>query len=102
MQFRITCPTLEETVEALCPQLECMDKNMLAAISVLKRVAMTMWWVANVASFHLVSEQFMVGQSTVAEVAIKVCLVMEKELLQRTVHLGYVVMVDAMTASRYR
>lgn len=38
---------------------------------------MAMWWLVNVASFRLVSEQFTVGHSTVAMVAIEVRLVME-------------------------
>lgn len=89
----MTHPTLEKIAKVLHLHLERSDTNMRTAIPLLKSVAMTVWWLANVTSFCLVSEQFTVGQSTATEEALEVCLVMEKELLWQTIHLGDVAMV---------
>lgn len=90
MNFRMTLLTLEEVADTLHPRLECLDTNMRQAIPVFKCVAMTVWWLANVASFRLLREQFVAGPSTAAEVVIKVYLAMKMELLHRTVYLGKV------------
>lgn len=62
------------------PHVERQDTKRRRAIPVLKHKAMTAWWLANVSSFHLLSEQFAVGPSKAAEVIIKVCLAMEMKL----------------------
>lgn len=53
-----------------------------------KKVAMTLWWLANVVSYCEVSLQFGVGLSTVGVVVVEVCHVMELVLLKKTVCLG--------------
>lgn len=58
------------------------------SIPVIKRVAPTIWWLANSTSYIVVAELFGMGVSTVAEVVVQVCLAMEKDLVRRTVYLG--------------
>lgn len=54
---------------------------------------MTAWWVANVASYWEVSQQFRVWFSTVALMEVEICHAMELLLLHRTVCLGNPVQV---------
>lgn len=101
MHFRMTWSTLQEIADALRPRLEHQDTNVRWATPVLKHMAMTVWWLANVSSFCLLSEQFTSGPSTAAEVVIEVCLAMEMDLLGHAVYLGDIGKVGVLKLSRW-
>lgn len=88
--FRMSKETLASIATQLRPCLRRQSTVMRKPIPVFKRVAMFVWWLANVASYRELSEQFGVGISTAAEIVIEVCLAMELDLLKRYVRLGNV------------
>lgn len=56
-------------------------------VAIDKRVAITLWWLSNIACYRVVAQQFRVSQSTAAMIVMEVCLVMEEELLPKTIGL---------------
>uniref|UniRef100_A0A8D0CDG2 KRAB domain-containing protein n=1 Tax=Salvator merianae TaxID=96440 RepID=A0A8D0CDG2_SALMN len=93
VHFRMSRATFFEIVEQLRPTLQRRRTNMREPISVEKRVAIAIWWLANNAFYRTVAERFGVGRSTVAKIVVEVCLAIELVLLQQTVHLGDVRMI---------
>lgn len=86
--FRMSREMLSEIASALHPRLHRQSTVMRKPVTVFKRVAMAVWWLANVATYRELSEQFGVGISTVAEIVIEVCLAMELELLEKVERLA--------------
>lgn len=96
-KFHMTKQTMDYLVDALSERLDRQYMVMCEPIPTLKRVAMTVWWLANVASFREVSQQFAVGVSTVSMIVIEVCTAMELVLLHKTVFLGDSIKVILVT-----
>ncbi|XP_054831616.1 putative nuclease HARBI1 [Eublepharis macularius] len=88
--FRMSRGTLFSIVEVLRPRIERQRTVMRAPIATEKRVAITVWWLANRECYRLVGQQFGVARSTVAEIVVEVCFAMELDLLHKTVCLGEV------------
>lgn len=83
--FRMGRSTLFDLVETLRPRIERQRTTMRKPVATEKRVAMTVWWLANVVCYRVVGHRFGVGLSTVAEIVVEVCFVMKLELLHKTV-----------------
>lgn len=61
---------------------------MKSIISVIKKVVLTVWWLANMTrSYCAVGEQLGVGLSNATEAVISICLAIDIVLLQRAVYL---------------
>lgn len=86
--FRMKSQTLFELVDLLTPYVERRRTVLRQPISPCKRVALTVWWLANVASYREVAVRFGVGVSTVALIVMEVCNAIQAHLLPRTVQLG--------------
>ncbi|XP_054849635.1 uncharacterized protein LOC129339053 [Eublepharis macularius] len=87
-RFRMSRSTFGELVAALRPRLERQHTTMREAISVEKRVAVAVWFLASGSSYQVASDIFGVGRSTVAHLVVEFCLAVELELLSKTVRLG--------------
>ncbi|XP_048345353.1 putative nuclease HARBI1 [Sphaerodactylus townsendi] len=83
--FCMSRGTLFGIVEVLRPRIERQHTVMRAPIATEKRVAITVWWLANRECYRLVGQQFGVARSTVAEIVLEVCFAMELDLLRATV-----------------
>ncbi|XP_074918274.1 uncharacterized protein LOC142046297 [Chelonoidis abingdonii] len=91
--------TLMELHDFLSPALKCKNTTMRAAITVHKRVVITLWKLAMPDSYQSVGNQFGVGKSTVGAAVIQVTNMIEELLLSRVVTLGNVqVIVDGFAA----
>ncbi|XP_060094625.1 uncharacterized protein LOC132571848 [Heteronotia binoei] len=88
--FRMTRGTLFSIVEVLRPRIERQRTVMRAPIATEKRVAITVWWLANRECYRIVGQQFGVARSTVAEIVLEVCFALGLDLLRKTVCLGEV------------
>ncbi|XP_015282244.1 PREDICTED: putative nuclease HARBI1 [Gekko japonicus] len=88
--FRMSRGTLFSIVEVLRPRIERQRTVMRAPIATEKRVAITVWWLANKECYRIVGQQFGVARSTVAEIVLEVCFAIDVDLLRKTVCLGEV------------
>uniref|UniRef100_A0A8D0DQ05 SCAN box domain-containing protein n=1 Tax=Salvator merianae TaxID=96440 RepID=A0A8D0DQ05_SALMN len=86
--FRMSRSTFQEIAEELRPVLQRQVTVMRKPISVEKRLAITLWWLANINCYRSVAKQFGVGRSTVAIVVVEVCLAIEMVLFRRVVRFG--------------
>ncbi|XP_042302817.1 protein ALP1-like [Sceloporus undulatus] len=86
--FRMKRAIFFVLVQVLQPDLERSCSRMRKPISVEERVAMTLWWLSSPLLYHKVASRFEVGRSSVAEIAVEVCLVIEKRLLKKAIQLG--------------
>ncbi|XP_042320621.1 protein ALP1-like [Sceloporus undulatus] len=86
--FRMPKETLFVLAGILKPEIQRGESNFRSPISVKQRVAMTIWWLSSPLMYRKVASRFEIGRSTAAEIAIEVCLAMEKLLLRKTVQLG--------------
>ncbi|XP_042299777.1 protein ALP1-like [Sceloporus undulatus] len=86
--FHISKETLFDLASILRPELERGESVFRSPIPVEKRVALTIWWLSSPLMYRKVASRFEVGTSTAAEIAIEVCLAMEKLLLRKTIQLG--------------
>ncbi|XP_054830356.1 uncharacterized protein LOC129326219 [Eublepharis macularius] len=87
-RFRMSRTTFRDLVAALRPRLERQRTTMREPISVEKRVAVAVWFLASGSSYQVASDIFGVGRSTVSNLVVEFCLAVELELLSKTVHLG--------------
>ncbi|XP_042310056.1 putative nuclease HARBI1 [Sceloporus undulatus] len=86
--FRMSKETLFDLASILRPELERGESRFRSPIPVEKRVALTIWWLSSPLMYRKAASRFEVGISTAAEIAIEVCLAMEKLLLRKTIQLG--------------
>ncbi|XP_077187070.1 uncharacterized protein LOC143834278 isoform X2 [Paroedura picta] len=86
--FRMTRNTFEELVSMLRGRLERQTTNMRSPIPVEKRVATTVWYLANTAPYRVISQQFGIGISTTGQIMLEVCCAMEAELSRKVICLG--------------
>lgn len=68
--------------------ITCKQTGMRQPIPPAKRAAMSIWWLADVASYQEVSNRFGVGIINLCGDHHEVCHAMEMLLLQNTVYLG--------------
>ncbi|XP_077182422.1 tetraspanin-17 isoform X2 [Paroedura picta] len=80
--------TFMELVEALRGCMEHHVTGMRSPISVEKRVAAALWYLASPHYFRNVAQQFDLGVSTVGEIVLEFCFAMESELYSKVVCLG--------------
>ena len=85
--LRMSQVTFEKLCEELAPFVERRDTNYRKAISVRERVAITLYRLADTASYRTVSNLFGVGKSTVCEIVLEVCSSIVEVLFKRLVHL---------------
>ncbi|XP_048345295.1 protein ANTAGONIST OF LIKE HETEROCHROMATIN PROTEIN 1-like [Sphaerodactylus townsendi] len=86
--FRMSRQTFMDLVEDLRGHLQRQTTTMRQPLSVEKRVAIALWYLASPNTYRKVREQFGVGASTVAEIVVEVCLAIEAQLYRKTVCLG--------------
>ncbi|XP_053894118.1 uncharacterized protein LOC128842275 [Malaclemys terrapin pileata] len=86
--FRMRKTIFMELCAELAPDLRHKDTRMRAALSVEKRVAITVWNLVNPDRYRSVANQFGIGKSTVGAILLQVCRAINHLLLQRTVTLG--------------
>ncbi|XP_054843555.1 uncharacterized protein LOC129335128 [Eublepharis macularius] len=87
-RFRMLKASFLELVQRLHPCLERNSTTMHAALSLEKRVAVVVWFLASGASYQVGSDLFGMGHSTVASSVLEFCFAVELELLAKTVCLG--------------
>ncbi|XP_054830360.1 uncharacterized protein LOC129326222 [Eublepharis macularius] len=87
-RFRMSKGTFLELVSALRPTLQRKTTTFRSPISVERRVAVAIWWLASGTSYQVTSDLFGLGKSTVASAVIEFCLAVELHLLSRTVLFG--------------
>ena len=85
--LRMSQVTFEKLCEELAPFVERRGTNYLKAISVRERVAITLYRLADTASYRAVSNLFGVGKSTACQIVLKVCSPIVEVLFKRLVHL---------------
>ena len=85
--LRMSHHTFEKLCEELAPFIQRRDTNYRKAISVRERVAITLYRLADTASYRTVSNLFGVGKSTVCQIVIEVCTCIVEVLFKRLVHL---------------
>ena len=85
--LRMSQVTFEKLCEELAPFVERRDTNYRKAISVRERVAITLYRLADTASYRTVSNLFGVGKSTVCQIVLEVCSFIVEVLFKRLVHL---------------
>ncbi|XP_053875501.1 uncharacterized protein LOC128832278 [Malaclemys terrapin pileata] len=91
--------TSMELCALLSPALKYQNTRMRAALTVEKRVAMTLWKLATPDSYRLVGNQFGVVKSTVGAAVIQVANAIKDLLISKLVTLGNVqVIVDGFAA----
>ncbi|KAL8221431.1 UNVERIFIED_CONTAM: hypothetical protein K2H54_067640 [Gekko kuhli] len=72
---------------ALRDELHQRRTEIRAPVSVERRVAVTVWWMANNMSYRAVAHQFGLVQSTVAGIVVEVTRAITERLLERVVYL---------------
>nr|XP_048685785.1 uncharacterized protein LOC125626624 [Caretta caretta]XP_048685786.1 uncharacterized protein LOC125626624 [Caretta caretta] len=91
--------TFMELCDLLSPSLKHKDTRMRAALTVEKRVAITLWKLAMPDSYRSVRNRFGVGKSTVGAAVLQVANAIIDQLLSRVVTLGNVqTIVDGFSA----
>ena len=81
--FRLSKNTFDYLCTQLTPHLQYQDTHLRKAISVKKRVAITIWTLASSAEYRTVSHLFGVGRSTVCEVVHETCRAIVDHLLPK-------------------
>ena len=85
--LRMSQVTFEKLCEELAPFVERLDTNYRKAISVRERVAITLYRLADTASYRTVSNLFGMGKSTVCQIVLEVCSSIVEVLFKVLVHL---------------
>ena len=80
--------TFEKLCEELAPFVERWDTKYRKVISVRERVAITLYRLADTASYRTVSNLFGVGKSTVCPIVLEVCRAIVEFLFKRLIHLS--------------
>ncbi|XP_022805404.1 protein ALP1-like [Stylophora pistillata] len=80
--------TFEKLCEELAPFVERWDTKYRKVISVRERVAITLYRLADTASYRAVSNLFGVGKSTVCPIVLEVCSAIVEFLFKRLIHLS--------------
>uniref|UniRef100_A0A8C3SZ29 DDE Tnp4 domain-containing protein n=1 Tax=Chelydra serpentina TaxID=8475 RepID=A0A8C3SZ29_CHESE len=97
--FRMRKGTFLELCDLLSPALKCQDTRMRAALTVEKRVVISLWKLAMPDSYRSVANPFGVGKSTVGVAVMQVANVIVELLLSKVVTLGNVqVILDGFAA----
>ncbi|XP_065430477.1 uncharacterized protein LOC101941125 [Chrysemys picta bellii] len=97
--FRMHKGTFMELCDLLSPALNCQNTRMRAALTVEKRVAITLWKLATPDSYRSVGNQFGVGKSTVGAAVIQIARAIKDLVISRVVTLGNVqAIVDGFAA----
>ena len=81
--FRLSKNAFDYLCTQLTPHLQYQDTHLRKAISVKKRVAITIWTLASSAEYRTVSHLFGVGRSTVCEVIHETCQAVVDHLLPK-------------------
>ena len=81
--FRLSKDTFDYLCTQLTPHLQYQDTHLRKAISVKKRVAITLWTLASSAEYRTVSHLFGVGRSTVCEIVHETCRAIVDHLLPK-------------------
>ena len=81
--FHLSKNTFDYLCTQLTPHLQYQDTHLQKAISVKKRVAITIWTLASSAEYRTVSHLFGIGQSTVCEVVHEICRAIVDHLLPK-------------------
>ncbi|KAL8178568.1 UNVERIFIED_CONTAM: hypothetical protein K2H54_052200 [Gekko kuhli] len=79
--------TFNWLVDALRDVLHRQRTEMRAPVSVERRVAVAVWWMANNMSYRAVAHQFGLARSTVAGIVVEVTRAITERLLERVVNL---------------
>ncbi|KAL8221043.1 UNVERIFIED_CONTAM: hypothetical protein K2H54_057767 [Gekko kuhli] len=79
--------TFNWLVDALRDVLHRQRTEMRAPVSVERRVAVAVWWMANTMSYRTVAHQFGIARSTVAGIVVEVTRAITEGLLERVVYL---------------
>ncbi|XP_015282731.1 PREDICTED: putative nuclease HARBI1 [Gekko japonicus] len=74
-------------VDALQDRLQQQQTVMRAPVSVEERVAVGVWWMANIQSYRTIGQQFGLARSTVAAIVMEVARAIAEELHRRVVYL---------------
>uniref|UniRef100_A0A8C3T2E5 DDE Tnp4 domain-containing protein n=1 Tax=Chelydra serpentina TaxID=8475 RepID=A0A8C3T2E5_CHESE len=97
--FRMRKGTFMELCDLLSPALKHQNTRMRAALTVQKRVALTLWKLATPDSYRSVANHFGVGKSTVGVAVMQVSNTIVELLLSKVATLGNVqVIVDGFAA----
>ena len=81
--LRMSKVTFQKLCEELAPFIERRDTNYRKAISLRERVAITLYRLADTASYRTVSNLFGVGKSTVCQIVLEVCTCIVEVLFKR-------------------
>ncbi|KAL8172592.1 UNVERIFIED_CONTAM: hypothetical protein K2H54_000806, partial [Gekko kuhli] len=79
--------TFDWLVDALRDVLQRQRTEMRAPVSVERRVAVALWWMASTMSYRTVAHQFGLARSTVAGIVVEVTRAITEALLDRVVYL---------------
>ncbi|KAL8163013.1 UNVERIFIED_CONTAM: hypothetical protein K2H54_002353 [Gekko kuhli] len=79
--------TFDWLVDALRDVLQRQRTEMRAPVSVERRVAVVLWWMASTMSYRTVAHQFGLARSTVAGIVVEVTWAITEALLDRVVYL---------------
>ncbi|KAL8165334.1 UNVERIFIED_CONTAM: hypothetical protein K2H54_040044 [Gekko kuhli] len=85
--FRMSRSTFNWLVVALRDVLQRQRTEMRAPVSVERRVAVALWWMASTMSYRTVGHQFGLARSTVAGIVVEVTRAITEALLDRVVYL---------------
>ncbi|KAL8187183.1 UNVERIFIED_CONTAM: hypothetical protein K2H54_036563 [Gekko kuhli] len=85
--FRMSRSTFDWLVDALRDVLQRQRTEMRAPVSVERRVAVALWWMASTMSYRTVAHQFGLARSTVAGIVVEVTRAITEALLDRVVYL---------------
>ncbi|KAL8202221.1 UNVERIFIED_CONTAM: hypothetical protein K2H54_060773 [Gekko kuhli] len=85
--FRMSRSTFDWLVVALRDVLQRQRTEMRAPVSVERRVAVALWWMASTMSYRTVGHQFGLARSTVAGIVVEVTRAITEALLDRVVYL---------------
>ena len=92
--FRLSKDTFDYLCTELTPYLQYQDTHLRKAVSVKKRVAITLWSLASPAEYRTVSHLFGVGRSTVCEVVHETCQAIVDHLLPKYIRFPNLKKVD--------
>ena len=81
--FRLSKDTFDHLCAELTPHIQYQDTRLRDAITVKKRVAITLWTLSSPAEYRTVSHLFGVGRSTVCEVVHETCKAIVDHLLPK-------------------
>ena len=81
--FHLSKDTFDHLCAELTPHIQYQDTRLRDAITVKKRVAITLWTLSSPAEYRTVSHLFGVGRSTVCEVVHETCKAIVDHLLPK-------------------